>query len=151
EYFEKNIQRYLVIDFQDNYSNTNRSEKSDKYLNEYIKNFVLTEHPLFLKNIKHKMELYHSLIIDILEKFRIDKPFINENNCIITDIKIDLGDSHNHGQTVAIVYTNKKRILYKPKDLTNDCFFYDCLAFINNHLNISYEYPNIMVCNNYSW
>ncbi len=26
EYFEKNIQRYLVIDFQDNYSNTNRSE-----------------------------------------------------------------------------------------------------------------------------
>ena len=151
EYFEKNIQRYLVIDFQDNYSNTNRSEKSDKYLNEYIKNFVLTEHPLFLKNIKHKMELYHSLIIDILEKFRIDKPFINENNCIITDIKIDLGDSHNHGQTVAIVYTNKKRILDKPKDLTNDCFFYDCLAFINNHLNISYEYPNIMVCNNYSW
>ncbi|MBO1925641.1 hypothetical protein J4714_12245 [Staphylococcus epidermidis] len=35
--------------------------------------------------------------------------------------------------------------------MTNDCFFYDCLAFINNHLNISYEYPNIMVCNNYSW
>lgn len=57
--------------------------------------------------------------------------------------KIELGDTHNSGKTVAIVYFETFRLVYKPHSLTGDYIFEQILQWINCNANIRLDLKNV--------
>jgi type 2 lantibiotic biosynthesis protein LanM len=150
-FFKSIVSRYLVVNFQDTYGQKIEKPISNFYLSKYISEFNLDEHPIFKKNIDFKMDLYHNFILKILKNANNDKELLTSSDKKLQNIEVDLGDSHNGGESVAIVSFDDEIWVYKPKKLKKDEFYFSCLKSLNGALGIKYNYPVIIVKNDYSW
>lgn len=150
-YFKNVIKRYLVVNFQDTYKNSIKESDSNLYLNKYMKEFNLNDHHTLKENMLYKMNLYHKFIFTIIKNAYNDRKLLVEDKGLIDNIKVDFGDSHNGGQTVAIVYFENIKWIYKPKNLKKDKLYFSCLKVINDNLNVKYREPKIILRDNYSW
>ncbi len=68
----------------------------------------------------------------------------------IKNIKITSGDAHNHGKKVAILRIDKSTVVYKPRNMSSDYFYYKLLTVFNQKTNSKIIIPNIFVKNNFS-
>lgn len=88
-------------------------------------------------------------IAEIVENFEKDKELLEDQFQVkldgITDISIGLGDTHNGGRTVAVVYFEELRIVYKPHSLSGDYIYERLLKWINKNANILYDLKNVKV------
>ncbi|MGV2929390.1 type 2 lanthipeptide synthetase LanM [Macrococcus capreoli] len=152
QYFKTLIMRYLVVNFQESFSDKPKSNKKDKYLKEFINNFEIDQHIVLKENIQRQIDIYRKYILKIMSLFKKDIGFFNKDNLKINNIIMHLGDSHNDGQSVALIhFESGLKLLFKPKKLIHDKIYFECLININSCLDVTYEYPEIILRDDYSW
>ena len=61
----------------------------------------------------------------------------------IIDISIGQGDTHNGGKTVAIIYFDTCKLLYKPHSLKADTIFAEMVKWINDDANLIYPLKTV--------
>ncbi|MCI2902504.1 type 2 lanthipeptide synthetase LanM [Staphylococcus hominis] len=156
EIFEKMSIEYLVFDFKELYKEKKLSKYSNFYLNNYKRELNLQDpkfYPL-LNQVRKKLNQFQKHFNNIIERFVKDYYKVNDliNNGKIKDIKFDIGDSHNDGASVAIIYlNNKKKIVYKPKNLEADLVYYNILKEVSYKLNRNIKVPQTYSFENYGW
>ncbi|MCO4346589.1 type 2 lanthipeptide synthetase LanM [Staphylococcus agnetis] len=154
-YFKSLVMRYLVVDFQESVTIANKNIEGNKNLKKYTQNFNINDHIEFKVNIEGKIRKYRNNILNIISLFYEDKYLIsidNSSSMRISDIMLNLGDSHNDGKSVALIhFENGNKILFKPKNLVQDKLYFECLRKLNDKLNVNYDYPKIIVRDGYSW
>lgn len=102
-----------------------------------FKNYFRNKYPILYKKMIELIDNTYHYVREIYENFEKDKDIINEkiNASIykIENIFIGEGDTHNRGKSVAIIYTNAGKIVYKPHSMASDYAFDRLLSWINNN------------------
>lgn len=102
-----------------------------------FKKFFQSKYPVLYKKMLELINNTYYYVREIYENFEKDKDILNEkiNSCIekIEDIFIGEGDTHNRGKSVAIVYTNAGRLVYKPHSMASDYVFHRLLGWLNDN------------------
>lgn len=94
---------------------------------------------------------YFEEIIENLWKYRNDISFqFGIEQFRITDIKITNGDSHNHGKKVVVLEFNKTKLVYKPRNMSSDSFYYSLVNMFNQKNYSNIVVPNLFIKNNFS-
>ncbi len=125
EYLEGNTPEARFISF------INRYKQRETLLNLYAKYPVLARRMLVMTN---NFILYVTELIHNLNYFSSTCNGILPTNepCLhIEDIVPGRGDSHEKGKTVAIIETNKGKIIYKPRDLRIEKTFNKAVEFFS--------------------
>ena len=153
---KENSQKFLIFDYQNKYSHVELKKNSNVNINNYIDEFDLSDpqYSSLLSTIDNKITDFSNYIITIVRSFVDDYQYLNRliDDSKLSDIEINFGDSHNSGQTVAKLQTNNgNKLLYKPKDLNADNFYFSIYEWISTCLNISSEVPLTIAFNNYGW
>lgn len=90
-------------------------------------------------------------IIEIIADFKNDRKDLE--NCFgleqnrITDISIGKGDTHNGGKSVAIIYLDDKKIIYKPHSLNADFVFEKIIHWLNNNATLPFPLKYVKTLN----
>ncbi|URZ08543.1 type 2 lanthipeptide synthetase LanM family protein [Clostridium felsineum] len=141
----------LIVELTD-YKELNLLEGKDgrdRYLNfldmcykspDQIKSFY-NKYPVLCRIIIQKMlDLLTSLkdmFLNLDSNFVKINSLFNINTNIIKNIEISLGDTHQHGASVAeITFHNNKKYIYKPRNLYIEKAFNTLLEFINKNSNL---------------
>lgn len=112
-----------------------------------FKDYFFKKYPVLDMMMKSYLDETVNYIVEIVENFIKDQSLLETKfhvklDCI-TDISIGLGDTHNSGKTVAIVYFETFRLVYKPHSLTGDYIFEQILQWINCNANIRLDLKNV--------
>lgn len=110
--------------FENEYSSTGKAfeEIKDKF-------------PVIYIDLKNSINSYLKLVSQIMKDFKKDYSLLVERKIIeehttISTMKIK-GDLHN-GKAVIEITTNKSKLIYKPKSLSNDVFFNNFLKYMDS-------------------
>ncbi len=123
---------------------------------DFLTNFY-NEYPVLFRLLCKKTYYWTKNIKEMFSRLERDKLVIEERLGItdfsIKDILLGLGDSHNKGQMVAtILFTNGKKILYKPRSHSIDTHFLHLLQWLNQKRNIvPMKIINVIDKENYGW
>lgn len=117
------------------------------------------KYPLIEKKIKHLLDCASRNIHNIFERLQVDRDEIKSilnvafENDDVESVKFSMGDTHNFGQSVAIIYTRCGNIVYKPHSLENEVFFNSFLQTFNQKINPKSSLVNIRSINkhDYGW
>ncbi|WP_239733404.1 MULTISPECIES: type 2 lanthipeptide synthetase LanM [Mammaliicoccus] len=156
ELIKQNSLKHLLIDYQETYENTFKSKDSNALIKSYVRSYTHNLHnssPL-IQQLNKRVDFYLDYIYEISENFEQDRlhiPNVSKSSKL-SDIHIDLGDSHNNGRTVAIVYLDSAtKLLYKPKSLKPDLFYFNILRFYAESLEFDPYIPFILDKETYGW
>jgi len=119
------------------YGNTEKLEK------------LYQEYPAMTRRIVKRLQCFKEHFKNAFT--RIDKDYIEANQLFninsneIVDIDCGQGDSHQGGQSVLLItFSNKEKVLYKPKDLLIEKKFYEFLDWFNkNNKGELFEFKSI--------
>lgn len=147
--------KVIIQDFHNSFDTFH--EKIDNY---YYRQYLELENGFDKRNNEFH-EKYISILslfcdylgemIHNLWKYRDDiSCMFNIDQFKIKDIKITSGDAHNHGKKVSILKIDKATIVYKPRNMSSDSFYYKLLKIFNQKTNSKIIIPNIFVKNNFS-
>ncbi|MBU8568836.1 type 2 lantipeptide synthetase LanM family protein [Virgibacillus pantothenticus] len=100
-------------------------------------------------NIANFLEYYHNL----MENFCNNREEIFPNqNVKINYIVVDKGDTHNNGKTVVVLFLNNgTKLVYKPRNLESDIFYYKLIQKFNYDNNSELKIPKIYNYNSHAW
>lgn len=98
---------------------TDRKWRSKRYVEKFY-----TEYQELLDMQMNVLDHAVFAIVEMIERIQVNYPelmekfFKGEQNILIKNIQLGLGDSHRGGRTVAsITFTNDKKLIYKPRNL----------------------------------
>jgi type 2 lantibiotic biosynthesis protein LanM len=129
----------------------------DRLSNRHYKYYFYNKYPLLMRYVNDEINKASDFLISILSALKNDWKKINLiiNNKSLENLDFELGDRHNNGQSVTLLYFNDNlRLLYKPHCLNIDNSYSN---FINNILNnqkkLKYRIstPKIIQGLNYGW
>lgn len=102
-----------------------------------FKEYIQNKYPVLLTKMNELVSNTCDYVHEIYENFESDKNLLNEKIAVnidkIENISIGEGDTHNGGKSIAIVYTNIGKIIYKPHSLACDYAFDRLLRWINGN------------------
>lgn len=123
------------------------SEERFKYFNNVILNDkrnlekLFFEYNVLFELLNKKIENYFIYIFDILRNLEYDtkniEKIINNNEKKIgqlLSIQIGLGDTHKNGKSVAILYFENQKLIYKPQNLGMECAYENLVKWLNLHI-----------------
>lgn len=103
--------------------------KHESYLDNLLKS-----KPVLKKTVNRSIERRIRYIKEILDNCKEEFPLIKMmigGDAGIMGISMSDGDSHNGGKKVVIIEFRDKKLVYKPRSMDQDDFFYECVKTIN--------------------
>lgn len=119
---------------------------------EYFEN----KYPLLIYKMRSLIKNTADYVCEIYQNFEKDKYLLKKNISPnidkIKDIIIGEGDTHNNGKSVAVIYTDTIKLIYKPHSLSCDYSFEKLLDWINDK-KIKYNLKGLKYISNknYGW
>lgn len=122
-----------------------------EYLKELEEKYPVLEDQL--KKIVLYTEKYVQEILDaFVEDIKELKCIFGEEICSIEKIEIGEGDTHNEGKSVAIVWTNACKLVYKPHSLDGDVLFEQVVNWVNKKgLKEELSFVKYYTCIKHGW
>lgn len=123
---------------------------------ERFKKYFEKKYPVLICKMRESIVNIYNYVCEIYGNFEKDKELLEENIYHnireIKNIVIGEGDTHNNGKSVAIVYTNESKLIYKPHSLSCDYSFEKLLNWINKQ-GIKCDLQSLKYINgeNYGW
>lgn len=135
--YELNVYRELgklIGDTSENRYNYFESLVTKKEFHEYLKEEypVLTQ--LINQKIEHVLKCVENIIGDFIKDEEEIKRIFKISNTKINDIKIGAGDSHEYGKTIAIIYGDFGKLVYKAHSLENDIILNKAYSFLDDEV-----------------
>ncbi|XVL44874.1 type 2 lanthipeptide synthetase LanM family protein [Staphylococcus equorum] len=130
-----------INDFKEEAQSLDPKEQYNEYLKKKLNNIeglreFYQKYPTILRT-NHEITLkYSEFLIYIYEcvnkhYVQIKKQFNLKHK--LTNIVINLGDTHEDGKSVAELHFGKRKLIFKPKNLEITKYFYVFLDWINQH------------------
>lgn len=135
EYFDEEKDYYYkkYLNTETNFTERN-ADFNKKYLN------ILKYFFDYLDSMIHNLYIYKN---EISKQFQVNIFRINH-------IEITNGDSHNYGKRVAIITIDDTNIVYKPRNMSSDLFYYKIISLFNEATGSNVMVPNLLVKENFS-
>ncbi|WP_144497373.1 type 2 lanthipeptide synthetase LanM [Bacillus toyonensis] len=162
--------RTFIFDFHINKQKGVLTGKSEE---EQLKNYNITKlrneqyiiqffdsYPCLLRMICNTMRKLKKIILELLGYYESDKKKIAQKllqvNTVpkIKKLYLDLGDTHNDGRKTIGIQLEKNKIMFKPRNVTAESFFYNVIKKWNDRLsNLDYyiKVPKGIYHQKYSW
>ncbi|MFE3574536.1 type 2 lanthipeptide synthetase LanM [Lysinibacillus sp. NPDC059133] len=144
----------ILIDFHNTFDYIDEVNEK-KNLEEYIQASNLQENKIISSKIDSVIENTLNYITEIINHYMEDynqiKNMFNIKNDKITSILLNEGDTHNNGKSVARINLNEEIIIYKPKDLGPDIFYYKMIELYNEKSKRNLYIPKCLNKKNYGW
>lgn len=140
----------------------NSTMEYNYYINEvlndsqYIKK-ILYKYPVLKKCLIRKVYYDSVYLIDIYTKYHLEyeklsKLFHFSKNVQLESFIDSNGDAHINGRKVYILeLSNKKKLVYKPRDVSVEVIFYNILNYIEGSFNIKKSSLKILDCGDHGW
>jgi type 2 lantibiotic biosynthesis protein LanM len=119
---------------------------------------ILSEYPILLRQATLYFDQRKRNVNTLLarlsnDRFSIFEAFGLLESDPLQSIETDAGDSHNGGQTVAILqFKSGFKLVYKPRSISVDAAFCKTLDWLSSQLsNIPLLAPNTLECQQYGW
>lgn len=113
---------------------------------EFKKDLFIT-YPLLEELINKYIRGTAVYIVSIFNNYEKDKNQLQKYyKCSLGDIKdlsLGQGDTHNGGKSVAIIYFENCKLLYKPHDLVGDTIFGNIVDWINSSGELMYKLEKV--------
>lgn len=153
---QQNSWKHLILEYREKYEESIKSTKSDQLINTYIKNYLksLSDSSPLIQQLNNRVSFYLDYVYEIIKNFHYDKADLSSFLEVgeLRNIQIEMGDSHNKGKTVAIIHLETDdKILYKPKSLKPDLFYFEILDFYDEFLKFKPYIPFIIDRETYGW
>lgn len=102
-----------------------------------------------LNQVNLKKEIFNNFLMD---KKELSTLFDIADFGEIISIKSNQGDMHDN-KSVAEVNFKEIKLIYKPRNLDNDCFFANFVDYLTDlgELNTDFLFPKMLNRNNYAW
>lgn len=119
------------------------SEERFKYFNEVILNDkknlqkLFSEYYVLFQLLDKKIENYFTYLLDILKNTENDleniEKIISKGKKLgkILSIQIGLGDTHKNGKSVATIYFENQKLMYKPQNLGMESAYKNLVTWLN--------------------
>lgn len=126
---------------------------------DYLHSFF-EEYPVLLRLIQTSIDKWVTSTVNILSKLEKDFSFLMEeffNGKLpgsVINIETGMGDSHNGGQSVAIIeFTSGQKVVYKPRSLKIDKKYQNVLNWYNKKTNSPKSLYELKIIdqNSYGW
>lgn len=144
----------ILIDFHNSFDYLDELDEKINLLN-YIQKDNLQENRIISSKIHFAINNTLNYIAEILNHYMDDymqiKNTFNTRNTKITSIQLNEGDTHNNGKSVAKIFFNEEVIVYKPKDLGPDIFYYKVIEFFNKKTKNDLYIPKCINKQIYGW
>ncbi|MFD2386797.1 type 2 lanthipeptide synthetase LanM [Enterococcus rivorum] len=136
------------------------SEERYEYFEKMIgKPFFLEymekKYPALITLMNSKLNHIIKCVKQIANAFYRDQVILEKNFGIpfrhIKDMQIGAGDSHENGQTVAILTGDFGKIVYKPTSLKNDIILNELIDQVNPILTVKLKKVKVLSRDNYGW
>ncbi|PFZ12278.1 type 2 lantipeptide synthetase LanM [Bacillus pseudomycoides] len=122
-------------------SGENEKERYDSFMNDFLqdKEYILSLFNSYPVMVRLMVETVHSTVdamFEIVYHYTEDRgqliELFGEDFNTLTSIDLGAGDTHQNGRTVAMLnFTNKGKLVYKPRSLKTDELFNELLTWIN--------------------
>lgn len=152
---------YELNNFRDNgflegETSEDRYDYFEKIIGEvFFREYMEKKYPALINLMNEKLNHVIECVKLILDAFYKDQELLEETFGKtfrhIKDIKIGTGDSHESGQTVAILTGDFGSIVYKPNNLMNDIILNELIDQINPALTLKFKKIKVLSRNNYGW
>ncbi|MEF2291127.1 type 2 lanthipeptide synthetase LanM family protein [Virgibacillus dokdonensis] len=148
--------KFMLEDFHENFKNKKENnECKDAKINDYVNKLDIQSDKfknlrcILDNNITNLMEFYNN----ILKNYCNNREDIFPNQDVkINYIAVDKGDTHNNGKTVVVLFLNNgTKLVYKPRNLESDIFYYKLLKKFNYDNNSKLKTPKIFNYNSHAW
>jgi len=129
----------LYTDYQEYCRRTGKTPSLEIY-EQWSRNFLNGEwgniadtYPVLIRFIHMTHSNFLTLATEVIQRFYIDKNNIAElidtnKDITLENIIFDLSDYHHDGRTVCRLLLNEgNRVIYKPKSMANEEWFFSCL------------------------
>lgn len=96
---------------------------------------IVDEYPMLLVHVSKLIDEYIELINECLARIEIHKADLQEilgldSEEKIIDLKCDVSDRHFKGRSVVIVIYEKHKLVYKPREMSVDIFWYNVAQWL---------------------
>ncbi|MFD2655626.1 type 2 lanthipeptide synthetase LanM family protein [Gracilibacillus thailandensis] len=166
EEFRKKIKdltkKVLIYEFQDSftcdvqegstkyYEMFNRKLKDSQYCWTLLQKYpVLNE--IYDKTQSNLLKNSYELIIRYITDVKELEVQFNKNLGLLKAISINLGDTHRNGNSVAVLHTDKEKIIYKPRSLKADIIYTQVTNLFNNTYSETLKTPSTVDKDDYGW
>ncbi|PEO77671.1 type 2 lantipeptide synthetase LanM [Bacillus pseudomycoides] len=122
-------------------SGENEKERYDSFMNDFLqdKEYIQSLFNSYPVMVRLMVETVHSTVdamFEIVYHYTEDRDqlieLFGEDFNTLTSIDLGAGDTHQNGRTVAMLnFTNKGKLVYKPRSLKTDELFNELLTWIN--------------------
>ncbi|MGG3521138.1 type 2 lanthipeptide synthetase LanM family protein [Bacillus pseudomycoides] len=122
-------------------SGENEKERYDSFMNDFLqdKEYIQSLFNSYPVMVRLMVETVHSTVdamFEIVYHYTEDRDqlieLLGEDFNTLTSIDLGAGDTHQNGRTVAMLnFTNKGKLVYKPRSLKTDELFNELLTWIN--------------------
>lgn len=166
EEFRKKIfdltKKVLIYEFHNNSSSDaeegsthyyhmfNRKLEDSQYCYSLLHNYPVLQ-DIYEKTqrnmLQNSYDLIHRYIADVKE---LEVTF-NKKFGLLKSISINLGDTHRNGNSVAVLHTEKEKIIYKPRSLKADSIYTEVLHFFNSTSSETLKTPITVDKDQYGW
>lgn len=144
----------ILMDFHNSFNYLDEVNEK-KNLEKYIQTSILQENKIISSKIDSVINNTLNYIAEILHHYMKDynqiKNMFNIKNDKITSILLNEGDTHNNGKSVTQIIFNEEIIIYKPKDLGPDIFYYKIIELFNEKTKKNLYIPKCLNKKNYGW
>lgn len=137
---------------EERFKSYNEMVATEEFHQYIAKNYPVLEY-LFQQKMEHSIKCVESICSAFVnDKEELCKSFGRDFKEIY-DIKMGNGDTHQSGETIAILSGDFGRIVYKSRDLYNDLALNDVVMFLNSSGKLQFELKiNRVLCKNgYGW
>lgn len=154
--------KVLIYEFHESFTDVDPFNRSKNYIkfNEFLSVgenslSILDKYPVLKEMCDNIQETLIRNSREIMLRYLSDvdelEEFFLEPLGALQHISINLGDTHRGGQSVAILNTEGKKIIYKPRSLMADCLYSNILSFYNEAEKESLQTPLTLDKEDYGW
>lgn len=148
--------KFMLEDFHENFNDKGEDDKcKDSRINYYVKKLDMQEdkfknlRSILDNNITEFMNFHYNILNDFC-KNRED--FFPNQNVKINYIEIDKGDTHNNGKTVVVLFFNNgTKLVYKPRNIESDIFYYKLIKMFNDDNGSDLKIPKLYNYKSHGW
>ncbi|MFH1648400.1 MAG: type 2 lanthipeptide synthetase LanM [Patescibacteria group bacterium] len=131
----------------------------EDYVKKVISNnykYIFLKYPVLTKNIGTIITRFVKNYVQLIKRFNKDTEFlkdiVGENPKGISEIESGLSDYHCGRNSVKIIVTESgRKVVYKPRRVLSEKYFYQLVDWINTNTKTSVKIPKISDMKQYGW
>lgn len=154
--------KVLIYEFHDSFTcnveegSTVYYEKFNERLEDYRYCFALLQkypvlHEIYDKAQRNLLQNSYELITRYITDVKEIEVKLNKNLGVLKSVSINLGDTHRNGNSVAVLETNKEKIIYKPRSLRADSIYTQVINLFNHTTSETLKTPSTVDKGDYGW